>query len=86
MTEKQALVLLICFILIWGGFALDLIIWKIKRGNAMREKQKGKFGVTGYKLFKGQWSFGFAITHDEYETYLYINLFKWSIAIGILDL
>lgn len=52
----------------------------------MGEKQKGKFGVTSNKLIKGQWSFGFAITHDEYETYLYINLIKWSIAIGILDL
>ena len=51
----------------------------------MGEKQKGKFGVTGYKLFKGQWSLGFAITHDEYETYLYINFIKWSVAIGIID-
>ena len=40
----------------------------------MGEKQKGKFGVTGYKLMKGQWSIGIAITHDEYETYLYVNL------------
>lgn len=52
----------------------------------MREKQKGKFGVTGFKLMKGQWSIGIAITHDECETYLYINLIKWSIAIGIIDL
>lgn len=52
----------------------------------MREKLKGKFRVTGYKCMKGQWSIGIAITHDEYETYLYINLFKWSVAIGILDL
>ena len=52
----------------------------------MGEKQKGKFGVTGYKLMKGRWSIGIAITHDEYETYLYINLVKWSVAIGILDL
>ncbi len=58
----------------------------MQRSKAMGEKQKGKFGVTGNKLMKGQWSFGFAITHDEYETYLYINLFKWSVAIGILDL
>lgn len=35
MTEKQAFVLLICFILIWGGYGLDLIIWKIKRSKAM---------------------------------------------------
>jgi hypothetical protein len=52
----------------------------------MGEKQKGKFGVTGHKLIKGQWSIGIAITHDEPETYLYINLLKWSVAIGILDL
>lgn len=52
----------------------------------MREKQKDKFGVTCNKLMKGQWSIGIAITHDEYETYLYINLIKWSVAIGILDL
>lgn len=52
----------------------------------MREKQKGKFGVTGYKHIKGAWSVGIAITHDDYETYLYINFFKWSIAIGILDI
>lgn len=38
MTKKQALVLLICFILIWGGFGLDLIIWKIKRSKAMNIK------------------------------------------------
>ena len=39
MTEKQALVLLICFILIWGGFALDLIVWKLERNKGMTVKQ-----------------------------------------------
>lgn len=52
----------------------------------MAEKQRGKFRVIRYKLLKGEWSIGIAITHDEYETYLYINLIKWSVAIGILDL
>lgn len=52
----------------------------------MGEKQKGRFGIISNKYTKGQWSFGIAIMHDEYETYLYINLFKWSVAIGILDL
>jgi len=52
----------------------------------MGQKRKGRFGVTGHKYMKGQWIFGIAITHDEYETYLYVNLFKWSVAIGILDL
>ena len=52
----------------------------------MKEEQRGKFRVIGYKQRKGAWSVGIEITHDDYETYLYINLVKWSVAIGILDL
>lgn len=47
-------------------------------------KIKTKFGIIIDKLYKGRWSFGICLTHDEPETYLLINLFKWSISIGKL--
>lgn len=48
----------------------------------MPTKIKTKFGIIVDKLYKGRWSFGICLTHDEPETYLYINIFKWSIVIG----
>lgn len=45
---------------------------------------KVKWDIHIDKLYKNQWSFGFCISHQEEETYLFINLFKWSISIGKL--
>ena len=45
---------------------------------------KVKWGIQIDKLYKNQWSFGICISHQEEETYLFINLFKWSISIGKL--
>lgn len=43
-----------------------------------------KFGIRIDKRYKGMWSFGICLSHLGKETYLYINLFKWSISIGLL--
>lgn len=44
---------------------------------------KTKFGVMlDDKLRPGMWSFGMCLSHSGPETYLYINLFKWTIVIG----
>lgn len=43
-----------------------------------------KFGIRTDKYYKGMWSFGIGLSHFGKETYLYINLFKWSISIGRL--
>ena len=45
---------------------------------------KVKGGIQIDTLYKNQWSFGICISHQEEETYLFINLFKWSISIGKL--
>lgn len=45
---------------------------------------KVKWSIKIDKLYKNQWSFGICISHQEEETYLFINLFKWSISIGKL--
>ena len=45
---------------------------------------KVKWGIKIDKLYKNHWSFGICISHQEEETYLFINLFKWSISIGKL--
>ena len=44
--------------------------------------RKTEFGISISELSKGWWSLGINISHDELETYVFINLFKWSIAIG----
>lgn len=41
-----------------------------------------KWGIKARKQPEGMWSFGLALSHWKPETYLYINLFKWSIHIG----
>ena len=43
---------------------------------------KVKFGVKIDKLWPGMWSFGVCFSHSGAETYLFINLFKWTISIG----
>lgn len=47
---------------------------------------KTKFGIKIDKMYKGWWSFGVCVSHADTETYLFINLFKWSISIGWLDI
>lgn len=46
------------------------------------EELKLKYGFKADKLWDGTWSVGIAMSHGDGETYVYINLFKWSIAIG----
>lgn len=41
-----------------------------------------KFGISIEKLDKSQWSFCIGLSHWVNETYLFINLFRWSISIG----
>lgn len=43
-----------------------------------------KFSIKTDKQPKGFWSFCIGLTHMLGETYLYINFFKWSVAIGFL--
>lgn len=43
-----------------------------------------KFSIKTDKQPKGFWSFCIGLTHMIEETYLYINFFKWSVAIGFL--
>jgi len=50
----------------------------------MRETRNKKFQIKIDKCYKGWWSFGICFSHAWEETYLFINLFKWSISIGWL--
>lgn len=50
----------------------------------MEEKSKLKFRAKLYKLSPGTWSFGLCFSHDYDEYYIYINLFKVTIAIGFM--
>lgn len=47
-------------------------------------ESKCKFGIKIDKQWEGMWSIGSCITHSFEETYLFINLVKWSISIGWL--
>lgn len=46
--------------------------------------RKIKFGIKIEKMWEGWWSFGICLSHSEDETYILINLFKWSVSIGNL--
>jgi len=46
---------------------------------------KPKFRIKFQYLYEKQWSIGMCFSHMFDETYLYINLFKISISIGLLD-
>ena len=48
-------------------------------------ENKVKFGVKIEKVWPKAWSFGVCLSHFEKETYLYINLFKFSFSIGWLE-
>lgn len=65
--------------------ASSRIARKTERQNevAMLNK-KTKFRVKVEKMWKGQWSFGACLSHGDDETYILINLFKWSVSIGKL--
>lgn len=43
-----------------------------------------KYKVQVDKMNENQWSFGVCLSHEEDETYLFINFYKWSISIGKL--
>ena len=43
-----------------------------------------KFGIKVDNREEGMWSFGIGISHFVKETYLYINIYRWSVAIGLL--
>ena len=43
-----------------------------------------RFGIKFDRMSANQWSIGLCISHWSKETYLYINLIKWSISIGFL--
>jgi len=43
------------------------------------------FGIKIDKMWTGSWSFGICLSHLDKETYIYINLFKVSISIGIIE-
>lgn len=45
---------------------------------------KVKFGVIVDKMEKDYWGIGISLAHCYDETYIYINLFKWTISIGKL--
>ena len=42
-----------------------------------------KFGVKFEKIWDGFWNIGVCLAHTaDHETYLFINLLKWSFSIG----
>jgi hypothetical protein len=43
-----------------------------------------KFRVKVDSIIQEAWSIGLCLSHWYDETYLYINLLKWSISIGFL--
>ena len=49
----------------------------------MNELSKKKFQVKVTKVYKA-WSFAIGLSNSDDETYILINFYKWSIAIGRL--
>lgn len=49
----------------------------------MTELSKKKFQVKVTKVYKA-WSFAIGLSNSDNETYILINFYKWSIAIGRL--
>ena len=47
----------------------------------MVESEVG-WGIKVEEMMEDQWSLGVCISHWWEETYLFINLFKWTISIG----
>ena len=50
----------------------------------MNERVTSKFQIKVDPMWSGEWSFGMCLSHKKGETYIYINLFKWTILIGWL--
>ena len=50
----------------------------------MSEKDSAKFGIKVNKMRGNQFSIGICISHWDDESYMYLNLFKWTVAIGFL--
>lgn len=48
----------------------------------MSDDNNVRWCIEKYKQFNGKWSIGIGLTHDDFDTYLFINLFKWAFAIG----
>lgn len=48
----------------------------------MDERCKAKFRIKAYPYGKDQWSVCCGLSHSFDETYIYLNLFKWSVSIG----
>ena len=51
--------------------------------SKMTELSKKKFQVKVTKVYKS-WSFAIGLSNSDDETYILINFYKWSIAIGRL--
>lgn len=51
----------------------------------MNENNKAKFRIKVDDIGYNKWSFGICVSHWWEETYLYINLFKWTISIGFMN-
>ena len=52
----------------------------------MNEKNENLgFGIRVHNMFEGAWSLGICLSHNFDETYIFINFFKKSIAIGWID-
>ena len=43
------------------------------------------FGIRVHDMLEGAWSFGICLSHSIDETYIFMNIFNKSIAIGWLD-
>ena len=50
----------------------------------MNDKQSTKFGIRVDKMSEHQFSIGLCFSHWVDETYLCLNLFKWTISIGFI--
>lgn len=50
----------------------------------MDNENKTRFRINIDKMEKGRWSFGICLSRWYEELYIYINIFRWSIAIGKL--
>ena len=50
----------------------------------MGEHNGTRFRIKTDKYPNDMWSFSIGLSHFTDETYLHINLFKWSVSIGYL--
>lgn len=50
----------------------------------MPEEVHTSLGIAVEKMERSQWSFGIGLSHWFNETYVFINIFKWMITIGMV--